>query len=229
MTRSTRMFEIIQFLRAADKPLTGRDLAERLEVTKRTIYRDIAALQAMRVPIVGEAGVGYVMRAGYDLPPLMLTEDEVEAIAVGLALLDRTGDAGLRAAAASAGRKIGSALPGRPESDLGGGPLTASGWTAIPESSVNPERVRRAIRQEEKIRVVYHDAEGKRSDRVILPIAITYYIESVVVAAWCESRSDFRHFRIDRMECFEPTGETFAGQGARLRRIWEDGRDRSEQ
>lgn len=224
MSRSTRMFEIIQFLRAAGRPLTGQEIADRLEVTKRTVYRDIGALQAMRVPIVGEAGVGYVMRAGYDLPPLMLTEEEVEAIAVGLALLDRTGDAGLRAAAASAGRKIGSALPGRPEGDLNDGPLNASGWTAIPDSTVDLKRVRRAIREEEKARIIYFDAKDARSERVILPIALTYYIEAVVVAAWCESRLDYRHFRIDRMECFEPTGDRFTGQGAHLRRLWEDAR-----
>ena len=99
MSRSNRMFEIIQLLRSAERPMTAHDLAEALEVVTRTIYRDIAALQAMKVPIEGEAGIGYVMRAGFDLPPLMFTTEEVEAIVVGLALLRRTGDIGLQAAA----------------------------------------------------------------------------------------------------------------------------------
>ena len=97
--RSDRMFEIIQLLRGAAQPVTAHELAEALEVVPRTIYRDIAALQAMRVPIEGEAGIGYVMRAGFDLPPLMFTTEEVEAIVVGLALLRRTGDLGLQSAA----------------------------------------------------------------------------------------------------------------------------------
>src|SRR5262245_50858744 len=100
------MFEIIQLLRSAKTPRTAASLAEALEVTPRTVYRDIAALQAMRVPIAGEAGVGYVMRRGFDLPPLMFSTEEVEAIVVGLALLRRTGDLGLLAAAESVGRKI---------------------------------------------------------------------------------------------------------------------------
>ena len=112
MSRSSRMFEIIQLLRAADGPLTAEAMAGTLEVTKRTVYRDIAALQAMRVPIDGEAGVGYVMRPGFDLPPLMFTAEEVEAIVVGLALLGRTGDGGLVAAAERAGHKISEVLPG---------------------------------------------------------------------------------------------------------------------
>ena len=100
MSRSDRMFEIIQLLRRAERPVTAQALADALEVVPRTIYRDIAALQGMRVPIEGEAGIGYVMRRGFDLPPLMFTAEEVEAIVVGLALLRRTGDLGLQAAAA---------------------------------------------------------------------------------------------------------------------------------
>ena len=143
------MFDIIQLLRSADAPLTANDIANWLEVTKRTIYRDIAALQALRVPIEGEAGVGYVMRPGFDLPPLMFTVEEVEAIVVGLALLGRTGDAGLHSAAARAGQKIGAVLPGDGEHDLKDWPLYTSNWNAIPASRVDLRILRRAIREEE--------------------------------------------------------------------------------
>jgi len=214
------MFEIIQLLRSAEAPLTASGIARVLEVTKRTIYRDIAALQAMRVPIEGEAGVGYVMRPGFDLPPLMFAAEEVEAIVVGLAMLGRTGDAGLRAAAASAGRKIGAVLPGDGESDLKEWPLYASSWNAIPRSRVDPRVLRRAIREEEKIRLTYANAIGQRTKRTVRPLAFLYYIEVVVLAAWCELRSDFRHFRVDRIIDCTPTGERFAGEGKSLRATW---------
>src|SRR5215470_19763004 len=128
MGRSNRMFEVIQVLRAARKPLTAQEIAERLEVNKRTIYRDIAALQAMRIPIEGEAGVGYVMRRGFDLPPLMFDADEVEAIVVGLALLRRTGDAGLQMAAESVAAKIADVLPIEAGQAMRRNALTVSGW-----------------------------------------------------------------------------------------------------
>ena len=118
MRRADRLFELIQVLRRARKAVTAAQLAEKLEVAPRTIYRDIAALMAMRVPIDGAAGVGYVMRPGYDLPPLMFDREEVEAIAVGLQLLGRTGDRGLLAAGRRAGAKIAGVLPERREGEL---------------------------------------------------------------------------------------------------------------
>src|SRR3984885_6861410 len=111
MRRADRLFDIIQRLRTARGPTTAAALAEDLEVTQRTVYRDIATLQARRVPIEGEAGVGYVLRRGFDLPPLMFTLDEIEAIAVGARMLSRTGDAGLQAAAESVLSKVTVAIP----------------------------------------------------------------------------------------------------------------------
>ena len=111
MRKASRLFEIIQILRIARKPVTGAALAERLEVTVRSVYRDIAALQAMRVPVEGERGIGYILRPGFDLPPLMFTIEETEAVVLALALLERTGDGELRDAAKSVGRKVAGALP----------------------------------------------------------------------------------------------------------------------
>lgn len=220
MSRSVRMFEIIQLLRSADRPLTANDIAGTLEVTKRTIYRDIAALQGMRVPIEGEVGIGYVMRPGFDLPPLMFTADEVEAIVVGLALLGRTGDIGLQTAAANAARKISAVLPGDGRHDLKNWPLYASSWNAIPGSCVDLRVLRRAVREEEKLRLGYSDADAKRTHRTILPLALVYHIEVVVLAAWCELRSDFRHFRVDRIVDCKRTGMGFPGQSELLRAKW---------
>jgi predicted DNA-binding transcriptional regulator YafY len=220
MSRSTRMFEIIQLLRAADAPVTSNALAETLEVAPRTIYRDIAALQAMRVPIEGEAGVGYVMRAGFDLPPLMFTNEEVEAIVVGLALLRRTGDVGLQAAADSVGNKIAEVLPEDRSRDFRASPLYVSKWGVKTPTRADLRSIRRAIRDETRLRIVYEDAEQRRTERAVKPLALLYYIEVAVLVAWCELRQAFRHFRADRIVECNSMGEGFAGEGDKLREIW---------
>lgn len=218
MHRSTRMFEIIQMLRSASAPTTAQALAERLEVSKRTVYRDVVALQAMRVPIEGEAGIGYVMRAGFDLPPLMLTTEEIEAIAVGLGLVRRTGDPALERAARLAAEKIDSVLPGISVRLV---PLRVSGWHEIPETRQDPSSLREAIRDEAVLSLTYLDLTGKRTQRDVRPIALTYHTNALVLAAWCEARGAFRHFRIDRIEACTRTDRHFKGQGDRLRHLWE--------
>jgi len=137
MRRSSRLFEIIQLLRGASAPTTAQAIAEALEVNKRTIYRDIASLQAMRVPIEGEAGIGYVMRAGFDLPPLMFTADEIEAIVVGLSLLGRTSDTNLQTAAARIIGKLADVLPVGSDASLSGRSLQVSHWNAVPAASAD--------------------------------------------------------------------------------------------
>lgn len=225
MSRSDRMFEIIQLLRSAERPVTSHELAKTLEVAQRTVYRDIAALQAMRVPIEGEAGIGYVMRAGFDLPPLMFTAEEVEAIVVGMALLRRTGDVGLQAASSGVSAKIAEVLPDERERDLEDRHLYASAWGADPPGQADLTAVRRAIREETKLRITYTDAQERRSERTIKPLAILYYLEVVVLAAWCELRVGFRHFRLDRILSCETTGDRFLGEGKELRALWRDQHD----
>jgi predicted DNA-binding transcriptional regulator YafY len=218
MSRSDRLFEIIQLLRRAKRPLTADRLAETLEVATRTIYRDIAALQAMRVPIAGEAGVGYLMRPGFDLPPLMFSSDEVEAIVVGLALLRRTGDRGLQHAARSVGRKIGDVVPKELEATISRPSLYVSDFGAAP--SIDLQRLRGAIRAERKLALVYMDSESHETRRTVLPLAIFYYVEAVVLVAWCELRDDFRHFRVDRIaHCIE-LDDRFKARGDELRERW---------
>lgn len=216
MNRSTRLFDIIQILRAASGPVTSRRLAEELEVTQRTIYRDVAALQGMRVPIEGAAGIGYVMRAGYDLPPLMFSSDELEALYVGMALLHRTGDPGLERAARRAAEKIACALP----ETVAHVPLRVSGWNRIPKVGVDAQVLRDHIRDTAELRITYVDLQDKRTEREIKPVALTYYIDAVVLAAWCGLRQDFRSFRIDRIAEMAPTGGHFRAEAAQLRRTW---------
>ncbi|MGI9368252.1 MAG: helix-turn-helix transcriptional regulator [Ruegeria sp.] len=219
MRRSTRLFEIIQILRASEAPITAEALAAKLEVSVRTIYRDIAALQAQRTPIEGEAGVGYLMRRGYDLPPLNFDAEEVEALWVGLSMLARTGDSNLQHAADRVRRKI-EAL--RVPADW----LQVAPWGAPiddpTEGCVSVSLLRRAIRDEQKLRLTYANVEGAKTDRVVRPVGLIYHVECTMLAAWCEMRGGFRHFRVDRIWLCEPTEERFTGQGATLREIWQE-------
>lgn len=217
MQRSNRLFEIIQILRAAAGPVRADDLARDLEVSTRTIYRDIATLQAMRTPIEGAPGIGYMMRKGYDLPPLNFDPEETEALRVGLALLSRTGDSALQRAARRIHEKI-DAL--HCPADW----LQVAPWGAPRD---DPERgcvpvslLRDAIRGERKLRLTYRDGDGRETGRVIRPVALIYHLDCVLLAGWCELRGAFRHFRTDRIYDCQALDDTFAGQSATLRAIW---------
>lgn len=218
MSRSVRFFEIIQILRQAKAPVTASALAELLEVNIRTIYRDIASLQASKLPIEGEAGIGYVMRKGFDLPPLMFTQEELEAIVVGLSMLGRSADSGLIKAATSVASKISDVMP---ENSIIATPHQVSQWNQIPASIIQPEELRNIIRQEAEIDVTYTDLQDETTQRVIQPIALFYYIDVILVVAWCKMRNDFRHFRIDRIKNYKLTGNHFTNQGNQLRQKWE--------
>ncbi len=219
MRRSSRLFEIIQTLRAAARPVRAEDLARRLEVSNRTIYRDIAALQAMRTPIEGAAGIGYVMRAGYDLPPLNFDRDEIEALRVGLSMLARTGDSALQQAA----RRVCDKIEDLHEpADW----LQVAPWGAPRDDPalgcVSKSLLRDAIRDRRKLRLIYRDAEDRETTRIVRPVAMIYHVECVLLAGWCELRHAFRHFRTDRIHGCEVLDAQFRGQGSALRRLWLD-------
>jgi len=224
MPNSGRMFEIVQLLRASRAPLTADQIAARLEVTKRTVYRDIAALQAARVPIEGAAGIGYVMRSGFDLPPLMFSPEEIEAITVGLSLIARTGDRSLEDAGEAVMAKIGAIRPAH-EPPIDETHLLVSAWHAIPTATVDLRVLRRAIREERRLKMSYRNGEGVITTRIVKPLAIIYYIEGILLATFCELRQDFRHFRHDRIEACEPLDSTFRGESASLRKSWQASRE----
>ena len=216
-----RMVAIGERLRWARRPVTARHLAEALDVAPRTIYRDVAALQALHVPVLGEPGAGYRLGPGFDLPPLMLTAVELEAVRVGLALLARTGDAGLQGAARDAASKIAGAVTHGPVvADRDDDGLFASGHHAIPEAPVGAGELREHVREACALRIVYRDGASRRTERRVLPLALVYYVDSVVLAGWCALREDFRHFRADRLESCVPDGGRFARRCAELRRTW---------
>lgn len=220
MRRSDRLFDIIQRLRTARSPVTAAAIAAELEVTPRTVYRDIAALQASRVPIEGAAGLGYVLRRGYDLPPLMFTADEVEAVLVGMRLLGRTRDPGLQQAAESVLSKLAAVLPEPLRGSLDTPPFHVSEGGAREPGAISLAELRVAIREANKLRITYRDLGGTASERVIRPVAIEYYVEVTLLCAWCELRNDYRHFRADRIEAAAVLSDSFAADRERLLSGW---------
>ena len=221
MRRADRLFDIIQTLRTAKAPVTAEALARRLEVTVRTVYRDVAALQARRVPIEGAAGVGYVLRHGFDLPPLMFTTEEIEAIAVAMRMLRRTGDVGLQAAAETVLSKVTVALPDALRAHLTEPPVFVSRHGAPTPPVADLAAIRAAIRGERKLRVAYGDEKGACTERTIWPFAIAYFAEATLVNAWCELRDDFRHFRADRILRCDMLNENFPVCGKTLFARWQ--------
>ncbi|MCP2137532.1 putative DNA-binding transcriptional regulator YafY [Rhizobium sp. SLBN-94] len=218
MSRINLMFEIIQELRLARRPLTGKELASRLEISLRSVYRYCASLQAMGVPIIGEAGVGYVLRRTYDLPPLAFTPDENDAILVGLRMIGRLGDPSLTRSAQQAMQKmmVAAALSERPH-DVRAIVSQAGAPTISKELS---ELIRRAVHGDTILSIAYCDRSGETTRRRIWPLCLIYYPDATVIAAWCELRRDFRHFRADWIQHAASTDETFELHGAELRQTW---------
>lgn len=220
MRRADRLFDIIQALRRASGPLTAAQLAEQLEVTVRTVYRDIASLQASRVPIEGAAGLGYLLRQGFDLPPLMFTRDEIEAILVGARLIKRTGDPGLQAAAEGVLSKLSVALPAHLRDHLDLAPVYVSPAGAVTPQQADLTDIRTAIRDRRKLRLSYVDVDGKATERVVLPLAIAYFVEATLLCGWCELRQGQRNFRLDRIRQMALLEDSFADDHARLMAEW---------
>ena len=199
MRRAERLLQLIQILRRHRRPVTGEVMARELEVSLRTLYRDIAALIADRVPIRGEAGVGYVLGEGFDLPPLMFTPDELEAVMLGLRWVARRGDTDLSRAALDTVAKIGSVLPEKLRPFLFDAALLVPPHFRLAEDRVNVALLRSAIREGRKVSLNYRSEDGRETQRVIWPIAVAYFDAQRLIIGWCELRQAFRSFRTDRM------------------------------
>jgi predicted DNA-binding transcriptional regulator YafY len=220
MRRADRLFQIIQILRRSKGPLTAAAIAAELETSKRSVYRDIAALIGQRVPIRGEAGFGYVLENGFDLPPLMLTSDEIEAAALGAQWVAGHGDAALAHAAQNLIAKITAVIPDqfRPLI-LDAGSRTPPGWK-IPPDGIDVAQVRAWIRHGRKIAMVYCDETGRETERTVWPVLIGYLDAARTLIAWCELRRDFRTFRVDRVKSAEFLDERYPERAAVLRAKW---------
>jgi predicted DNA-binding transcriptional regulator YafY len=220
MSRAQRLLELIQVLRRYRQPVSGRTLAEETGVSLRTLYRDIAALQAQGAGIEGEAGLGYVLRPGFMLPPLMFAEEEIEALVLGSRWVAERGDDALAAAARNALAKIAAVLPQDLREGVDATALLIGPAAPLETGSVDLAVIRRAIRAERKLAIVYRDAREKESRRTIWPFALGYFDRLRVIVAWCETRQDFRHFRTDRIATLEATTIRYKRRRPALLKEW---------
>ena len=221
MSRAERLLELMQVLRRYRQPVSGRALADEVGISLRTLYRDIATLQVQGAVIDGEPGVGYVLRPGFMLPPLMFSEEEIEAIVLGSRWVAERGDRRLAGAATDALAKIAAVLP----ADLRDTLETAALFVA-PGGAVGGDAelgaIRKAIRAERKLAIAYRDANGAETRRTIWPFALGFFERVRIVAAWCELRDDFRNFRIDRIASLVPKAARYPRRRQALLKEWRE-------
>ena len=220
MSRSERLLALLHVFRRHRRPVTSAHLAVELEVSVRTVYRDIQALCRQGACIEGEAGLGYILKPGFLLPPLMLTDDEVEALILGSRWVAQRTDQPLAKAAGDALVKIMAVLP----ADLRTG-RDAPELLVAPDEGPETEGVdltvlRKAIRAEYKVKIAYRGTSGVSSERTIWPIVLAFFDRARVLAAWCELREDFRHFRTDRIDGVEFTGIRYPTRRHALLKQW---------
>ena len=222
MSRTARLFLLMDALRAHRRPVPAERLARELDVSLRTIYRDMQTLIGLGAPIAGEAGVGYVLTPGFFLPPLMFSADELEALVLGARWVQGLGDEALARAAASALAKIATASP----KDLRDTFANTGLWTPPswpPPSAASKallKIIREAIRDERKLTLAYTDEEGRPSERTIWPIGLAFYERVRMIVAWCELRAGFRHFRTDRVVKLVVNEERYPQRRAVLMKAW---------
>jgi predicted DNA-binding transcriptional regulator YafY len=221
--KTERLFSIMDALRRHRRPVTAAQLAEEQGVSVRTLYRDVQTLIGLGAPIDGEAGIGYMLKPGFFLPPLMFTADELEALVLGGRWVQTQPDAGLKAAAKNALAKIATASPEDLRdrmSNTGLWPVATKWWDGRTEPLLGV--LRDAMRDERVLKISYEDEQGRTSERAIWPIALAYYEGKQIVAAWCTMREDFRNFRIDRIVESEVVEGKFGKRRAVLAREYED-------
>lgn len=219
--RAARLLNLLDDLRRRRKPVTGQQLAEQLGVSLRTLYRDIATLREQGAGIEGDPGVGYVLRPGFLLPPMMFSTDELEALVLGARWVEAQADTALAQAASTALSRIGATLPEpmRIAIDTSGLFVPRWGENKVPEPWL--PILRHAIRDERKLRMTYVDTQDAQTERVVWPFAMAFFDPITrTFAAWCELRGDFRHFRADRVRALEDAGAGYPERRHVLLRRW---------
>lgn len=234
MRRADRLFRIITLLQGRHTAITAQALGDVLEVSSRTIYRDVADLSASGVPIEGEAGIGYRIDDSYHLPPLMLTPQEAEAAAFGAEVASYWGPQDLRTAALSLKGKLAAALPPELRALITANPILAQHDDEHPEVQIDAAALRKAVRERHKVCFDYLDAQGRATRRTVRPLAVMFFGPVWLVAAWCETRDDFRVFRLDRMQTLDVLKDRFVSETGRaledfLSSEWVCARDAQEQ
>jgi predicted DNA-binding transcriptional regulator YafY len=220
LSRSERLLALLQALRRRRRPVSGAVLADELGVSLRTIYRDIAGLQGQGAEIEGEAGLGYVLKPGFWLPPLMLSGEEIEALVLGARWVGARTDEKLALAARDAIAKISAVLPPRLREDVESSTLIVAPGKAPVAAAPDLAPIRAAIRSERKLALEYQDAQGSRTERTVWPFGVGYFDEARVVMAWCELRQGFRHFRADRIASCRTLEARYPASRRRLIRDW---------
>lgn len=208
MRRADRLFQLVHLIRGR-RLSTADFLAQRLEVSPRTVYRDVAALQGQGVPIEGEAGVGYRMRAGFDLPPLMFTKDEAQALVAAVRLAQGQLDSGLARQAENAMLKILGVLPSAERAAAESLALFAPLTGLSPEMRERLALLREATESRQVLQLDYLDLSDARSQRRVRPLACLFWGQVWTLAVWCELREDFRSFRVDRIQALQVLDERF--------------------
>lgn len=222
MDKTERLFALLDALRRRRSPVTAETLAEEQQVSVRTIYRDVQTLIGLGAPIEGEAGLGYVLRSGFFMPPLMFTPVELEALVLGARWVQTLPDGELGAAARNALAKIATASSDALRTridDPGLWPVNLGTYGNRPRTPVL-ERAREAMRTERAVLIEYEDAEGRVSSRTVWPIQLAYYEQKEIVAAWCCLREAYRLFRTDRIKTFELTDQRYGRPRAELTTEW---------
>ena len=234
MRRADRLFRILDVLRASAL-VTARELADRFEVSERTVYRDIQHLVLSGVPIEGEAGVGYMLR-GFELPPLTFSQEEIDALRLGSRIVQSWADPELAGAAEDAITKIEAAIPSEAQRSLGESALFAPEWHFAEPIQFEVSHLRRALRDQNRVQLDYSDGEGEKTLRWVCPLAISFHGPVWMLAAWCELREDFRTFRLDRIGGIEIGGgfelephQTLQAFIDRIRRIESEYRECEEE
>jgi predicted DNA-binding transcriptional regulator YafY len=222
MSRADRLLELIAALRRRRYPVSGEALATELEVSVRTLYRDIATLRARGAAIDGEPGVGYVLRPGFMLPPLMFSADEIEALVLGARWVGDRGDPRLAHAAKEALAKITAVVPTGLREQADDSPLLVGPTGTRATGGVDVGTIRDAIRSERKLEIVYGGEGMAETCRTIWPFALGFFDRAEVVAAWCELREAFRHFRTDRIVSLTPTSDRYPRGRRALMRAWRE-------
>ena len=222
MSRTKRLLDLLQVLRRHRYPVTGAALAEELDVSIRTLYRDIATLQAQGARIDGASGLGYVLRPGFVLPPLMFSEEEVEALVLGSRWVADRADARLAMAARDALAKIAAVLPAEFRHDLETSALLVGPGERIAAGDAELLTIRRAIRSEHKLAITYLDLKEQSSARTIWPFALAFFDRARVVVAWCEMRQAFRHFRTDRITALSAADVRYPRRRQALMKEWRE-------
>ncbi len=225
MRRADRLFEIIQILRRVRRPVSAQAIADELEVSKRSVYRDIATLTAQRVPIRGEAGVGYVLEEGFDMPPLMLTAEEIDAAVLGALWVSTRAEPELARAAENLIAKIEAITPGPLRRHIAAAAMSVRPVSPASEDKVDAAMLRQAILEGRKVSLGYRDGDGKESKRVVWPVLLGYRDEGRILAAWCELRQGFRYFRTDRMTFAEALDQRYPESRGSLKDRWRKAMD----